>query len=321
MSAQKRNIGTDVLNKLSKSCESETANCKNFISFAFLQDMLKCSVCLGQFRTGHIFSCPNMHSFCDECKTRLTACAVCSSRPVSIRNFNLEQLRDERKSHGYIYNCSGEPFGCDYKDVFDAVYAHEESCEMVPIRCFLGTYSRTCNFSSPKVALLAHMQKSCSSYKDSLQEKANKWEFPVTFSGANDPNEVFHSCHASEVLWLPILLKGNSELVRKVMPHLLVTRSSQGLWHVLVSGLGQEEQLSRYCYSIKLRSERENLSNFTFEFGNVLTPTQFFKNSINQGICLQLSDAQLKRLKTGQNLFMIAIEIYQKCSSNPVSST
>ena len=115
-----------------------------------LKQQIECPVCLQVPRKGPVYSCPNGHLVCQECKK--DSCPMC--RAAMGDNTSLLAIAViERIRH----DCKYLNFGCEEKFPFDEIEEHEEGCKHRVVPC---PYFLRCSEMVPFSKLLTHLETS-----------------------------------------------------------------------------------------------------------------------------------------------------------------
>ena len=112
--------------KKSKVCSlSEVKDVRN----KRILQTLQCPVCFDYMRPW-IMMCLNGHSFCKTCKDVITACPICRSSTINIRNYALEET-----TVCLDYPCSYTENGCNLILPMKEMQIHVENCAFKKFTC------------------------------------------------------------------------------------------------------------------------------------------------------------------------------------------
>ncbi|KAL3649310.1 E3 ubiquitin-protein ligase sinat2 [Castilleja foliolosa] len=115
-----------------------------------VHELLECPVCINVMYPP-IHQCPNGHTICSKCKSKVHCCPICRRQLGNIRCLALERVAESLEMP-----CKYQNLGC--RDIFpyNNRLRHEQNCLFRPYCC---PYARAvCHFTGDIPFLVAHLQ-------------------------------------------------------------------------------------------------------------------------------------------------------------------
>ncbi|CAI9106816.1 OLC1v1006044C1 [Oldenlandia corymbosa var. corymbosa] len=116
-----------------------------------IYELLECPICM-HLMYPPIQQCPNGHTLCSNCKSKVRCCPVCEHELGNIRCLALEMAAESLD-----LPCKYQMFGCRYIFPHQMRLNHEEVCQFRPYTCpYAGT---DCNVTGDIPYLVSHLKR------------------------------------------------------------------------------------------------------------------------------------------------------------------
>ncbi|XP_009770383.1 E3 ubiquitin-protein ligase SINAT2-like [Nicotiana sylvestris] len=115
-----------------------------------VHELLECPVCMNLMYPP-IHQCPNGHTLCLKCKTKVHVCPICRHELGNIRCLALEKIAESLE-----LPCRYQIFGCQDIFAYHSRLRHEQNCRFRPYNCpYAGS---ECTVTGDIQSLVAHLK-------------------------------------------------------------------------------------------------------------------------------------------------------------------
>ena len=295
-------------------------------------DMLICPICLDLPRRRPIYTCNNGHIMCYSCKEEwskyckecMKLCARCVTAPSALCKGTCKQCpgacptcRDHSLKPDLfvgkladavladiVVDCKFTAHGCSERQKVKDILGHEEKCQFREAHC-PAKHRGSCQWVGSLAKMIVHVKKAaCIQILRSNEADAPFRSYIGDFS---DPKmTVFNRTQMTH--WKPILLI--SKAVYQLLIYLTVMRTSLGQWQFFIRSFSPPSVLKAITVKLEVfkAGDDDAGQRFTYQ-GPVISNNLTNHEAAASGKLLQLTDAQLRLLKTDQTIFDYQVSV------------
>ena len=287
----------------------------------YWNDIATCPVCGDLPRLGPIYTCPQGHLFCQECREKVKICPICRDPLLKNRSRISEYIIEKYLKDQYTA-CRNNERGCKKKGTLRELCDHEVICPFTEVTCpgkILG-----CTWQGARISLPNHIntKTSCVDKIESVdrwmhwnKRRSERYTNVIRDFGLQEETIFLRKL---DVTWKPIL--HNSNKTNPLWTYLIVTRKSNGVWTLQIKGYMSPELALKMRARITLTSAETSVPN-NGNTDNIICPnytgaiTSHWTSdtdAFNMGRYLTVSDitiAQLRHPTIVTKLFNYTVEI------------
>ena len=246
------------------------------ISYADIEEILKCPVCLDEPKRGNVYQCQNGHWVCTHCYRELqkghnaeeeqaeyntlrktgTKCPLCR-KPLNTRNNTAESLL-KHMFRNIPIKCRHATEGCPYQQQKEGIEIHEiYDCPFRPQSC-PGSQFGKCNFKGSTLKLLEHIQENdCTKLKKINTDVFNRF-------GLSDNDTISLNNGYTELSWnetkqvQPTIIWTEPQIdieSSNLMAYLSIQQTGEGDWHITPRAIGPRRLQDQFYAEVTIRGK------------------------------------------------------------------
>ncbi|KAL3616343.1 E3 ubiquitin-protein ligase sinat2 [Castilleja foliolosa] len=202
-----------------------------------VHELLECPVCMNVMYPP-IHQCPNGHTLCSKCKSKVRCCPICRRQLGNIRCLALERVAETLEMP-----CKYQNLGC--RDIFpyNNRLSHEQNCLFRPYCCpYAGS---VCHFSGDIPFLVAHLQH------DHKVDMHNGCTFNHRYVKSNPQN-------IENATWMLTLF--NCFGYQFCLHFEAFDLGNAPVYMAFIRFMGDDDDAKKFCYSLEVGSDGRKLT-------------------------------------------------------------